>query len=344
MKKRLRIIIPLAVIIIAAAGYYYFTRKQDNRTSTTVSGNIEVTEIKMSFQIPGRLKTRLVDEGDPVTAGQLIATLDDTDELLAVAKAQAALNLAGARLAELTAGYRKQDIEAARANLDRALAAEKTAAVQYIQAKSDFIRYKALFKTGGISKKEYDLYNTRYLAADNGRAEAKARVTSAKEQLNLMETGPRHEDIAQAKAQVDVAGEELKLAKQRESYTRLYAPINGVVLSKAAEPGEYLNPASPVLTIGDTAHPWLRAYIREADLGRIALKQKALVSTDSFPGKTYPGRIVYISDEAEFTPKSVQTFEERVKLMYRIKIQLSNKNNDLKPGMPADATIDLRKN
>ncbi len=343
MKKRLRIILPLVVIIIGIVGYYSFHDHKDG-SSITVSGNIEVTEAQMSFQIPGRLATRLVDEGDTVTRGQLLATLDKADQVVAVAKATAALSLARAHLAELEAGSRTQEIENARAVRDRAVAAEKTAIVQLDQARDDFTRYAALFKGGGISKKEYDLYNTRYIAAQNSRTEAQALVKSTKEQLSLMEAGPRREDIDQAKAQVRVAQEEKKQALQQEQYTSLYSPMDGVVLSKAAEPGEYLNPASPVLTIGDTAHPWLRAYIQEEDQGRIALQQKAAVSTDAFLKKTYPGRIVYISDQAEFTPKAVQTFEERVKLMYRIKIRLDNPNNELKPGMPADAVIDLGKN
>lgn len=343
MKKRLRFIIPLAVIVLVIVGYYSFHEKKNGNT-LMVSGNIEVNEAQMSFRIPGRLKKRLVDEGDTVTAGQLLATLDNTDQQLAIAKAQAALNLALAHLADLEAGNRPQQIENARAELDRALAAEKTTAVQLTQARDDFQRYAALFKQGGISKKEYDSYNTRYIAAQNARAEAQARIKSAREQLSLLKAGARKEEIDQAKAQVQVDVESLRQARQQEKYTSLYSPMNGVVLSKAAEPGEYLNPASPVVTIGDTAHPWLRAYIEERDLGKIKLQQKAEVKTDSFPGKTYPGRIIYLSAQAEFTPKAVQTFEERVKLMYRIKIQLANPEGELTPGMPADAVIALRKN
>lgn len=342
MKKRLRFIIPLVIILIGVVGYYAF-RDRKNASTITVSGNIEVNEAQMSFRIPGRLEKRLVDEGDTVTAGQLLATLDKTDQELAVAKATASLNLAKAALAELEAGSRSQEIENARAELDRALAAEKTASVQLTQAEDDYKRYAALFKEGGISKKEYDIYTTRYLSAQNTKTEAQARIKSAREQLSLKEVGPRKEAIDQAKAQLQVTAEALKQAKQQEAYTSLYSPMDGVILSKAAEPGEYLNPASPVLTIGDTAHPWLRAYIQEKDLGRVALKQKAEVKTDAFPDKTYPGRIIYLSAQAEFTPKAVQTFEERVKLMYRIKIQLDNSSGELKPGMPADAIIDLHK-
>jgi HlyD family secretion protein len=317
MKKRLRIILPLLVLIIGLFGYYSF-HDRENGSTLHLSGNIEVNEAQMSFRIPGRLEKRLVDEGDFVTAGQVLATLEKADQEIATARAMAALAQAQAQLAELEAGSRTQEIESARAELERSLAAEKTAEAQLNQARDDFNRYTALLKEGGISQKDYDLYNTRYLAARNGRTEAQARIKSAQEQLSLKTVGPRQETIDQAKAQVQVATEALNQARQQEKYTEIFSPTDGIVLSKAAEPGEYLNPASPVLTVGDTAHPWLRAYIREKDLGKVRLNGKATITTDAFPKKAYQGRISFLSSQAEFTPKTVQTFEERVKLMYRI--------------------------
>lgn len=342
MKKRLRIILPLIVLIVGLLGYFSF-RDRENGSTIHFSGNIEVNEAQMSFRIPGRLDKRLVDEGDSVSAGQVLATLEKADQEIATARALAALAQAQAQLAELEAGSRTQEIESARAELERSLAAEKTAEVQLNQARDDFNRYASLLREGGISQKEYDMYNTRHATAQNSRTEAQARIKSAKEQLSLKMVGPRKETIDQAKAQVQVATEALNQARQQEKYTEIFSPTDGIVLSKAAEPGEYLNPASPVLTIGDTAHPWLRAYVREKDLGRVRLNEKATVTTDAFPKKTYQGRITFLSSQAEFTPKTVQTFEERVKLMYRIKVQLENPDGELKPGMPADAVIDLGK-
>jgi len=117
------------------------------------------------------------------------------------------------------------------------------------------------------------------------------------------------------------------------------SPINGVVLVKAADPGEILAPGTSVVTVGDIEHPWLRAYIREQDLGRVKLGAKAKVTTDSYPGKSYDGHVSFISSEAEFTPKQIQTSEERVKLVYRIKIDIDNPRHELKSNMPADAEI-----
>lgn len=342
MKKRLRIILPLIVLVTGILGYISF-HDRENGSTIFVSGNIEVNEAQMSFRIPGRLDKRLVDEGDSVTTGQVLATLEKADQEIASARAQAALAQAQAQLAEIEAGSRIQEVESARAELDRSLAAEKTAEVQLNQTKDDFDRYAALLREGAISRKDYDLYNTRYMTAQNSRTEAQARIRSAGEQLSLKKVGSRKETIDQARAQVQVATEALNQARQQEKYTEIYSPMDGIVLSKAAEPGEYLNPASPVITIGDTAHPWLRAYVREKDLGRIALNGKANITTDAFPKKTYQGRISFLSSQAEFTPKAVQTFEERVKLMYRIKVQIENPGGELKPGMPADATIELSK-
>lgn len=245
------------------------------------------------------------------------------------------------------------------------MAAQKSAQAQLIQAKEDFDRFSILLTTKSVSRRDYELNRTRYDIALNTVNEAASRVNAARQALSLRKEGPRSEQIekagaalAQAQAQytlvkagprsekidqaktvVDEARERLNQAQLQFSYTELAAPMDGIILSRSAEPGEFFNPATPVVTLGDIAHPWLRAYVGETDLGRIKLREKVKVTTDSFPDKTYDGVLTFISSEAEFTPKSVQTFEERVKLMFRIKIALSNPDNELKPGMPADAVI-----
>ncbi len=339
MKKRIRIVLVIVVLALAGTFAYRTLNHRDDGSTIPISGNIEVTEARMSFRIAGRLDQRLVDEGDAVKAGQIVARLDHADQQLAVTQAEANLKYARAVLAELEAGSRSQEIETARAEYERALAAEKTAVVHLAQATVDLDRYAALFHEGGVSRKAFENYRTLQESAKNAREEARARVAAALEQLDLRRAGPRPEAIDQARAKLAAAEESLKLARQQLSYTELSAPVDGVVLSTVAEDGEYLNPASPVLTIGQTFRPWLRAYVIESDLGRIRLNQEVSVTTDSYPGTTYTGRISFISSQAEFTPKTVQTFEERVKLMYRIKIDLDNPKGELKPGMPADAAI-----
>jgi len=341
MNKRIRIVAVAVVLVVVATFLYTGLNHRDDSTSLRVSGNIEVTEVRMSFRIPGRLEQRLVEEGDAVTAGQSLARLEATDQRIAVARAEADLAYARAVLAELLAGSRSQEIATARAEYDRAAALEKSAVVQLDQARLDHDRYAALYKAGGVSRKAFENYRTLHETAKNARDEARARVAAAAEQLDLRKTGPRRETIDQARAKVGTAEEAVKQARQQLSYTDLPAPVDGIVLGTSAEIGEYLNPAAPVLTIGQTTRPWLRAYINETDLGRVKLNQHVTVTTDSYPERTYTGRISFINSEAEFTPKSVQTFEERVKLMYRIKIDLDNPAGELKPGMPADAVIDF---
>ncbi|HDS29715.1 MAG TPA: HlyD family efflux transporter periplasmic adaptor subunit, partial [Firmicutes bacterium] len=169
--------------------------------------------------------------------------------------------------------------------------------------------------------------------------QARAALRQTQAAYSLVLAGPRPETIEQAQAQYDIALETLKQAQMQLEYTQLFAPFDGVVLVKSAEPGEYLNPGSPVITLGQLDTVFLRAYVNETDLGRIKLDQIVEVTTDTYPGKIYRGRISYIGDEAEFTPKTVQTRAERVKLMYLVKIELDNSHRELKPGMPADCLI-----
>jgi HlyD family secretion protein len=342
MRKRLPAIIILILIIAATGTYVFYTRNSVDTTSVKVSGNIEVTDIRLSFRIAGRLDSLLVNEGDIVSKGQLIARLEKSDQELSLKQAQANVKYAQSVLAELETGSRKQEIEHARAELTRARAGVETARAQLKLAQADDERFSRLYKQGGISLREYQVYQTQFEIARNAHREALARLESAGQQLSLVEEGARSEKIDQARSQLKIAREGLQQAKLLLGYTDLYSPIDAVVLSKSTEPGEYMTPGSPVITIGDLSRPWLRAYINETDLGKVKLNQEVEVTSDTYPGKVYTGRISFISPEAEFTPKAVQTHEERVKLVYRIKIALENPEQELKPGMPADALIKLR--
>ena len=325
----------------------------------------------------GQLLARLDKSDQEIGVAQAEAGLAYAEAVLAelvagsriedIDRAEAKVLQARESLTELQRGSRSEEIESGRADLARAKAAEQSAVVQLNQARADYARYENLFKEQSVSKNVSETFQNNLKTAENQAKEANARVKAATEQLGLLKAGPRVEQIAraeaalkqaeaeyalikagprkeaidQARAKLLSAKETLNQARQQLAYTELTAPMDGVVLSTAAEPGEYLNPAAPVLTLGRIARPWLRAYINERDLGRIKLNQEVRVTTDSFPGKSYPGRVSFIGSQAEFTPKTVQTFDERVKLMYRIKIDLENPDGELKPGMPADGVIDL---
>ncbi|MCB1122878.1 MAG: efflux RND transporter periplasmic adaptor subunit, partial [Verrucomicrobiae bacterium] len=291
-----------------------------------VSGNIEVTDAQISFKIPGRMIERTVDEGDSVEKGKLIARLDDAELTQEVALRKAELAAAQAALAELEAGSRPQELTAAEAAVNSAQAERN-------RAKLDFTRQRELRASDAVSEREFE-------AAQAALEVAEARVVEATERLALLREGPRKETIAQANARSAQAEAAVTLAETRLANTRLESPLTGVVLEKNAEPGEFVGAGAPIVTVADTAQVWLRAYVNQTDLGRIRLGQSVDVRTDTYPDKTYAGRLTYISSEAEFTPKTVQTEKERVTLVFRVKIQLDNSSGELKPGMAADAYLE----
>ncbi|MBP1765351.1 MAG: secretion protein HlyD family protein [Firmicutes bacterium] len=328
MKKRVKVLVPIFIFLVLAAGVYslYF-KKQVDPNIIKVSGNIEATTVGSGFKIAGNVIQRLVDEGETVKKGQVIAKLETADLELDVANANAQLAAAQATLAQLTNGSRIQDVSAAQAGLRSAEADKKNAAAEYS-------RMQQLFSQGAISAQERDRSQTMY-------ATAAARSDQATQQLSLVIEGPRQEEIALATAKVEQSKQILKLAQTRLGYSQITAPLDGFVLSKNIEEGEYVSPGTAVVTIGDLEQVWLKAYIAENELGKVKLGQKVSVTTDTYPNKIYNGRISFIASEAEFTPKNIQTTEERVKLVYRIKISIDNAAHELKPGMPADALIRL---
>jgi HlyD family secretion protein len=269
---------------------------------------------------------------------------------------RADLAAAEAHLAELKNGSRPQEKLDAKAAVDSAQS-------EVERSKRDWDRAQTLYKNDDISTAQFDQYRKNWESAV-------AALKSATEREGLVLAGPRIEEIDQQAAQVEHSRAALKTAeanalqvKQREeelvtrradiahsqaslalinwqlSDTVAVSPVDGVVLVKSADVGEILAPGTTVVTVGDIDHPWLRGYINETDLGKIRIGSKARVTTDSYPGRTFNGRITFISSEAEFTPKQIQTQQERVKLVYRIKIEVENPQRELKSNMPADAEI-----
>ena len=202
------------------------------------------------------------------------------------------------------------------------------------QKKLDYDRAQRLFSEGVISAQEHDL-------ADTALKRSQATFQAAQQKYNEALEGSRKEDIAIAQANLKEANANLGVSRVNLDYTVLRAPTAGVITVRQAELGEVVVPGTPVVTLADLDHIWLRAYIAESDLGRIRWGQDATITTDTYPGKQYHGRVSFIASDAEFTPKSVQTYKERVTLVYRIKIDINNAGHELKPGMPADAHITL---
>jgi HlyD family secretion protein len=325
MKKK--IIIPVLLVIAGVvAGIFYFKNHHTPEGNLIrVSGNIEITDVEASFKIPGRVEERPVKEGQMISAGQVVARLDDKDLKLEIAQRQAQIAAAQAVLAELKTGSRPEEIAQAEAALERAQADGS-------RTRIEFERQKRLFDREVISTREFDQAKTAFEATE-------ARIREAKAFLTMVRKGPRQEKIDQAMATRKQAQQALELAQTRLNYATLVSPISGMVLSENVQPGEYVSPGTPVISLGDLSRVYLRAYINETDLGRIKVGQKVHLITDTFPGKKYEGEISFIAPQAEFTPKNIQTQKERVKLVYRIKVEIPNPNMELKPGMPADGEI-----
>jgi membrane fusion protein YbhG len=375
-RKRLAIV---AIIALACVVIFMWLagRSRSADWPIRVSGNIEVTDAELSFKIPGRVEQRLVDEGQMVTKGQTVALLDSRELAQEVGRSKAEVEAARAALAELQAGSRPEEIAQAQAAASQAKArqneleagsrpqeiAAAEAAYQSAHADAkrladDFDRYSGLYKKQLVSTQQYEAARTASRMAGARERQAKEQLellkegprkeeiaqareayAQAEQHYTLVKAGPRREDIEQARARLDQARQSQALAETRLGYATLVSPMSGVVLSKSVEPGEFVSAGTPVVTVADLENIWLRAYVNETDLGRVKLGQRVRVTIDTYPGKTYEGRVSFISSQAEFTPKSVQTEKVRVKLVYRIKIDIRNTHMELKPGMPADAEI-----
>ncbi|MGA2465835.1 MAG: efflux RND transporter periplasmic adaptor subunit [Thermodesulfobacteriota bacterium] len=323
--KRFVILILIAAAIGGVLYYFLILDKKEGDTVIKVSGNIEATEADVGFKISGRIVSRFYEEGDWVEKGKVLAKLDDEDLRQRLDLARATLMSAQARLSKLLAGSRPEELRQAEANLHQAQFDLGNKEIQYE-------RVKELYERRVISKEVFDNAETSYKVA-------KAALQIATENYQLVKEGPRKEDIEDARAQVNQARASLKLAETQLSYAVLYCPISGVVLVKSGEIGEVVNPGTSVLTLADINNVWLKAYIPETDLGKVKWGQEVIVTTDLRPKKEYRGRISFISSQAEFTPKQIQTEKERVTLVYRIKIDIPNPDRELKPGMPADGRI-----
>jgi HlyD family secretion protein len=323
----------LIVILLAAAvatGIYFYPRWKATPAPTNeivLSGNIEAHESLLSFKVQGRIIDLPIEEGQQVKQDDLLARLEDADFKQKVRIDEANVAVRQSNLALTLAGTREQEIEALQQSVIDAQA-------DFALKKIDNDRARQLFSKDEISAQDRD-----HAATALQRSEA--ALKAAQQRLDEAQEGSRKEDIAIAHANLDQAKANLGLSRINAGYTTLRAPAAGIITVRQAELGEVIAPGSPVVSLADLDHIWLRSYIAETDLGRIRWGQDATVTTDTYPGKQYHGRISFIAPNAEFTPKSVQTYKERVTLVYRIKIDVDNPNHELKPGMPADAHIQL---
>ncbi|MDQ8154623.1 MAG: efflux RND transporter periplasmic adaptor subunit [Gemmatimonadota bacterium] len=319
---------PLLVIALAVIAGVVFVLSRGGRSGSGLgaSGTIEATEAALGFQAAGRIEAIRVHEGDRVKPGDTLATLDRTELAARRAQAEAQLTAARATLTELERGARSEELR-------QAVEADAAAAARLAVALRDASRAQLLHKEGGISREALDK------ATLNADVAARTREQAA-QQLKLVQAGPRAERIAAQRAMVQSAQAMVAQVAAQLANAVVISPFAGVVSVRQREPGETVAPGAPVVTITNLDDRWVRIYIAEARLGAVKLGADATITTDTYADRTYPGRVAFIASEAEFTPRNVQTTEERVKLVYAVKVRITGDSAQaLKPGMPADVTI-----
>jgi len=330
MKPAVRRVIAVAVVAaVGAALWAAFGRDRGRDHALSASGTVEATEARVGFQASGRIETIGAREGDAVKAGAVLAELDRAETEARRQQASAQANAVRAFLRELERGSRPEEIAQGRAVL--AAAAERVR-----DAQRDLDRTKTLFEGGAVSREALDKAR---LALDL----AQSQHDQAREQVTILETGPRREKIDAQRAQLAQAEAAVRVIDATLDAMTIRAPFDGVVTVRHREPGEIVAAGSPVLTIMNPDDRWVRIYVPETRIGAVRVGQAATITTDTFPEKTYRGEVSVIATEAEFTPKTVQTTEERVKLVYAVKVRVTgDPARDLKPGMPADVGLEPR--
>lgn len=318
-------LIILLIIVIACAGFYYYRQSQSS-SELKLYGNVDVRQVSLAFNSSERIDKMLVEEGAQVKKGQLLATLKTETLKLNIAQSKANIARQEAAVERLHNGSRPQEIEQAEAQQREASASFENALL-YKQ------RMDNLYSQSAISKQQLDDADAKYKAA-------KAALDNARAAYNLSELGPRAEDIKEAEAQLEGLRANLAQQEYNLAQAELKAPLDGVIRSRLLEPGDMASPQKTVYTLTIDNKKWIRAYVSEKQLGLIHPGQKAKVIIDSFPDKPLNGEIGYISNVAEFTPKTVQTPELRSSLLYEVRIYVDDNDNVLRLGMPATVTLE----
>ncbi len=306
-----------------------------------VSGQIEATDVQIAAQVGGRLLELRVGEGDRVKAGDVLARLDTADAEIALARARADREQADAQLRLLLAGAREEDVRQAAAQLASAESNVGAAQAELASAQADVERFEALLASNSGSRKQRDDAVTRRDVAAKRLQGAQDQVRAARETLARLRAGSRPEEIQAARARVAASDAQIATYEKAIRDATIVAPVGGIVTEKIADVGELIQPHGPIVVITDLDHAWANVYVDEPAVPRLRLGQPATVFTDA-GGAGIPGTVSYISEKAEFTPRNVQTAEERSKLVYRIKVTVDNRNGVLKAGMPVEAEIPLQ--
>ena len=329
-RKRLALLVVFIVVIAVAGAAWYLTRPKGASGAVTLYGNIDIRQVQLAFNDAGRIQRLLVQEGDHVHKGQVVAKLESLRFQDAAARAEASLIAQESVLARLRAGSRPQEIAEAKAGVEVAEAAAENAQITYA-------RQQTLVEANFLPKQSLD--NAAQILKTS-----QAQLQRARQALSLAVQGPRKEDIAAARAQVHADKAAVALAQRELTDAALIAPDEGVVENRILEVGDMAAPQTPVMTIALDNPVWARAYVSERDLGRVAPGMRAEIESDSFPGQRFVGWIGFMSPTAEFTPKSVQTTDLRTELVYRVRVYACNPQGKLRLGMPVTVQVPLLNN
>jgi HlyD family secretion protein len=312
-------LVALSLGLVVAGG----CRESEERARIAASGHVEATEVRLSAKVGGRLEVLEIEEGNVVEVGQIVARFEVVDLRLRLEQAQAERDLAEAEWKLRVEGPREEEIAEARANVSGA-------AADLDAAERDLARMEALLGRGSGTEKARDDAKVR-------RDLASARADAAREVLRRLERGSRAEEIAAAHARVVAAGARVAQVEQNLEDSTVRSPLGGTVTEKLVEPGEIVSAGVPLAVVSDLEHAWVSVYVPGPDLPQLSLGQRARVVADD--GHVGAGTVRFIASDAEFTPKNVQTRDERAKLVYEVKISLENRDGAFKPGMPTDVEI-----
>jgi len=334
MTRYLRAVVAAPLVLAACK-----TSTPDN--AIRVSGHVEATEVQVSAEVGGRILELKVDEGSRLMMGDVIATLDPRDTELQIQRAKADRAAALAQLRLLEAGSRAEDIRQAQAQVEAAHADAMTVETDLKAAQLDLDRIEALLKASAVSVQQRDDAKARVDGARERQRAAKERERAAQETLARLQKGSRPEEIEAGRARVEGADAQIAILEKSLKDAAVVAPVSGVVTQKLVDAGEVVMRGTPLVVITDLDHAWANLFVPEPAIPRVKLGQSATVSTDA-GGQSLSGTVTFISPKAEFTPRNVQTAEERSKLVYRIKVTVDNRSGVLKSGMPVDAELALR--
>lgn len=337
MTVKKRIIIGIFLALFVGIGLVvFFGQQKAQKSELYYSGTIEATEANLAFQVSGCVQTVFVREGQAVVKDQILAELDRSEFQSRIEQAVANLDKAVKNQKQLETMLDVYE-KTLPAEVTRAEASVASARYTLEDARKNNQRYDQLFKNGIVSEKERDMVKLNYDTATARLAEGEALLNLARSNLKKIEA--TKQDIAAARSQVQAARAALDQANIQMSYTRLKAPISGIITSRNVEPGEVVSPGREVLSLSDLSVVDLKIFVDETTIGKVKPGQKVEVKVDTFPKKVYAGTVSFISPEGEFTPKIIQTKKERVKLVYLVKVSIPNPNIELKSGMPADAWL-----